>query len=414
MPDSVSSLPAHGRVACSKCFNGPTVWNETEMVAAGWHIVNNPMSWGAAKPQYLVLGVSKGTTQCEAISPKPHNDVPFDGFRHALAKALQLLGLLQTSETIESKISASEMEWGFGSMVRCALGIPKADNAIERSGTVVQRLAAMSGDQSWITLCSSVFLRTLPASLRVVVLLSNDDGYIDACFAAIRRLRPSTRRINDVAYGDEEITWVHIVHVGGPGKNHIASWFAGEGRQGSKRIAAQTALGKSTGLPVAEPQLERGTTPGDFSAKASAVVKSSRTTSVRRGVGKPIPANPVRDAILQSMNAHASFRPHPSETIVGGTKYVSAFLGRNGRVIAFDKAVATKQPMWFRDEPQLRALMDKLRVSFDGYPPEKGRNSNLSKLAEFEGKALLRAFPSTAAEAIEIADAVVSGPPTGH
>ncbi|VTZ27658.1 hypothetical protein MPC4_180001 [Methylocella tundrae] len=413
MSESVSSLPANGRVACSKCFSGLTVWNETEVIAAGWHIVNNPMSWGAAEPQYLVLGVSKGTTQCEAISAKPHNDVPFDGFRPALAKALQLLGLLQTSETIESKISASEMEWGFGSMVRCALGLPTADNAIERSGTVVQRLAAMPADQSWITLCSSVFLRSLPASLRVVVLLSNDDGYIDACFGAIRRLRPSTRRINDVAYGDETITWVHIVHVGGPGKNHIASWFAGEGRQGGKRVAAQMALGKSTDVPVPEPQLEKVTTPSDFQAKAATMAKSARTPSVPRGVGKPIPVNPVRDAILQSMNAHASFRPHPSETIVGGTKYVSAFLGRNGRAIAFDKAVATKQPMWFRDDPHLRELMDKLRVPFVGYPPEKGRNSNLSKLAEFEGKALLRAFPQTAAEAIKIADAVVSGVPTG-
>ena len=124
------------------------------------------------------------------------------------------------------------------------------------------------------------------------------------------------------------------------------------------------------------------------------------------GLGLPVPNNHIRDAILVAMVAHPSFRPHPAETKKGGTKYIAAFSARNGRALAFDKAVASKQPIWMVDEPAVRALLERLRVSFDYYPPDKGRNSNLSKVSEFEAQSLLRAFPSTVAEAIAIAEGV--------
>ena len=403
MAEPLSSLPEHGRVPCSKCFPGPTVWNETELLMDGWHVVNNPMSWGTATPQFLVLGVSKGTTQCDAIAAKPHDEVPFDGFRPALTRALQALGLLRSTETIVDKISAAEQEWGFGSMVRCALGLPKADDTIERSGSVVQRLAAMPIEASWITRCSSTFLRVLPASLQVVVLLSNDDKYVDACFAAIQRLRPGTRRINSVSYSDGQITWIHIIHVGGPGKNHIAAWFEGEGTQGDKRRAAQAAVRHALGNAVDQSSIA---VPVSAVWATSSNTRPTRTASRVPGEAKPIPPNPVRDAILSSMRAHWFFVQHSAESAADGTKYVSAFLGKNGRVIAFDKAAKTKQPMWLRDEPRVREQLEKLGLPFDYYPPEKGRNSNLSKLPEFKGQAILRIFPATEDQAMALVNTV--------
>lgn len=403
MSEPHSSFPEHGRVACSKCFPGPTVWNETDLLVDGWHVVNNPMSWGTATPRFLLLGVSKGTTQCDAIAAKPHDEVPFDGFRPTLTRALQTLGLLRSAEAIDEKISAAEQEWGFGSMVRCALGLPKADDSIERSGTVVQRLAAMPIEGSWITRCSSTFLRVLPPSLRVVVLLSNDDKYIKACFTAIRRLRAGTRRINAVSYGDEQITWVHIVHVGGPGKNHINSWFDGAGTQGSKRKNAQAAVRRALGQTVEDASEIAPSAP----ARSPTEVRASRKSSPKPEVaGKPIPPNPIRDAILTAMTGHRMFVAHPAETKAGGTKYVSAFRSGNGRAIAFNKAVATKQPIWLKDEAPVRELLDRLGVPFDYYPADKGRNSNLNKLAEFEGQSLVRAFPQTHAEAMAVVGGV--------
>jgi hypothetical protein len=361
------------------------------------------MSWGTATPRFLLLGVSKGTTQCEAIATKPHDEVPFDGFRPALTRALQVLGLLRPEEIIDDKISATEREWAFGSMVRCALGLFKADDSVQRSGSVVQRLAVMPAKDSWITRCSSTFLTVLPASLQIVVLLSNDDRYVEACFAAICHLRPGTRRINSVSYGDGQITWVHIIHVGGPGKNHVAAWFEGEGTQGDKRRAAQAAVrhALSDGVdqfPIAAPVLA--------ARMPSTKARPIGTTSRSLGEGKPIPPNPVRDAILSSMGAHWLFVQHPAESAADGTKYVSAFLGRNGRVIAFDKAVATKQPMWLRDEPRVREQLEKWGIPFDYYPPEKGRNSNLSKVSEFKGQALLRVFPTTEDQAMTLVNTV--------
>jgi hypothetical protein len=152
-----------------------------------------------------------------------------------MTEALRVLGLLGEGEALEDKLDAAEKDWAFGSMVRCALGLIKSqDGSVTRSGTVVQRLAAMEPSSSWLYKCSAAFLSRLPERLSVVVLLSNDDKYVEACRSAITRLRPSTRRINSVAYADSQVTWVHIVHVGGPGKNHVANWFAGNGTQGQK------------------------------------------------------------------------------------------------------------------------------------------------------------------------------------
>ncbi len=249
MREGRAGLPPHGRIVCSRCFGSSTVWNVTNRATEdGWHIVNNPMSWGSATPRILLLGVSKGTTQCRALDTKPHNLVPFDGFRPKLTDALRLLGLLGSEETIDEKIRTEERDWAFGSMVRCALGLlDRRDGRISRSGTVVQELAGMPETDSWLANCTSEFLGNLPDRLRVCVLLSNDKKYIEACHNAVRRLRAGTRRINSVSYGDDQITWVHIIHVGGPGKNHVNNWFAGNGLQGQKRRDAQEAVTQAVG-----------------------------------------------------------------------------------------------------------------------------------------------------------------------
>ena len=371
------------------------------MVADGWHIVNNPMAWGSAQPRVLVLGVSKGTTQCDAIATKPHNAVPFDGFRPALTRALQLLGLLQPSETVDNKIKEDEKDWAFGSMVRCALGIPKESYGIERSGTVVQRLARMPIENSWITRCSSRFLSRLPATVQIVVLLSNDDAYIESCFAAVKRLRPSTRRINSVAYGDGQVSWVHIIHVGGPGKNHINAWFHGEGTQGEKRYAAQRAVCAAQGLADAEASLVVSSSPPPRSIpKGDDRIASSNVAATGRG------ENVTRDAMLASIKRHGSFRSHPSQSSEEGTKYISGFLCKNGRAIAVDKTAANKQPIWMQDEPSARHLLERLGIQYDYYAADRGRNSNLKKFVEFKEQALLRAFPNTVEEGLAIADGV--------
>ncbi len=407
----MSTLPVHGRVACSRCFESDTVWNETQATTPdGWHIINNPMSWGSATPKFLVLGVSKGTTQCGALKIKAHDQVPFDGFRPKMTEALRLLGLLGAEDDIEHKIHADEKDWAFGSMVRCALGLlGKDDGSISRSGTVVQRLAMMSADSSWLSKCSSAFLSGLPASAKICVLLSNDDRYIEACRTTITRLRPATRPINAVAYGDSQVIWVHIIHVGGPGKNHIKDWFAGTGTQGRKRIEAQVAVSAALGL-----SLDRSSTiqdKPDVPMGKSPKAAKEKTRKVGRAEGKcrPVPTNDTRDAIIARLAARKDIRTHPNQASSDGTKYISAFATRMGIAFAVDKGSASKQPIWFLDNPAFRSELDQMRIAFDYYSPEKRRNSNVHKLSGFKNGALLRAYPRTTDEAMCVIDMLSRG-----
>jgi hypothetical protein len=87
------------------------------------------------------------------------------------------------------------------------------------------------------------FLGKLPPRLETVVLLSNDDAYVNACFESVRRLHPDTCRINEVAYGNDRAIWVHMVHFGGTGFDHMTSWLEGKpNKQGRKRDMVIAAL----------------------------------------------------------------------------------------------------------------------------------------------------------------------------
>lgn len=237
-------LPPHGRISCSTCFSGQAEWGRTSREEGGWILENNPCAWGSIDPRYLVLGFSKGTRQCKDLLAQRHEDIPAAGFRPKLTSALRVLGLMSPDEKVEDHFRADEVDWAFGSVVRCSIAkINPGTGKPEKSGNVIAESARRQDGSDWIGQCMSQWLRSLPPRLQIVVLLSNDDEYVDACFQRIRQLHPPTHRINDVAYGDGRVTWVHIVHVGGPGINHIEDWLAGaENKQGRKRRLALEAL----------------------------------------------------------------------------------------------------------------------------------------------------------------------------
>lgn len=396
-----TSLPPHGRINCARCFGRSVTWNVTQRETAdGWHIINNPMSWGSQSPKFLVLGVSKGTTQCNALNTKPHDQVPFDGFRPKLTAALRLIGLLGASETIDQKICANESDWAVGSMIRCAVGlVDQHEGGISRSGTVVQRLSRPGTNLTWLANCSSAFLSDLPERVRVCVLLSNTKGYVEACRRTITRLRPGTMPINSISYGDGQVTWLHIVHVGGPGKNHIKNWFSGTGAQGRKRLDAQEAVSRALGqgpdrliTSSAEPR--------------SSLSKNSRKTTdvTARGKERLIPSNATRDAIIARIAQRTDIQPHPDQRRLQGTKYISAFRTKRGTAFAIDKMSASKQPVWFIDAADLRSELDRAGIAYELYPAQRGRNSNLHKLSGFKSGALIRAYPETVDEALRAID----------
>lgn len=242
-------LPQHGRIDCKLCFGENTQWGVSSIEEDGWLLENNPLAWGARNPRYLVLGFSKGTRQCSELLTRPTDSIPFAGFRGRLTQALQVLGLLPPEDCIEHHIRADEPDWGFGSFVRCS--IAKLDPATSRylkSGDIIPA-SAKRGGKDWIGNCTRRFLAALPSRLETVVLLSNDDTYVDACFDKVRALHAKTQRINEVAYSDGKVLWVHVVHVGGTGFNHMASWFEGKpNKQGRKRELALSAVRQRAGF----------------------------------------------------------------------------------------------------------------------------------------------------------------------
>src|SRR3954454_20463698 len=103
MSATESLLPPHGRIPCSTCFGGQATWGKS--VAAsddGWTLDNNPCAWGSRNPKYLVLGFSKGVRQTVGITTRPHDSIPYDGFRPRLADELRMLVLLASTDNVDA------------------------------------------------------------------------------------------------------------------------------------------------------------------------------------------------------------------------------------------------------------------------------------------------------------------------
>jgi hypothetical protein len=241
-------LPEHGRVDCSRCFEGkPVVWGKTAREVNGWKIESNAGAWGSRNPVVLVLGVSKGPNQTKNILRMKHEEIPFKGERAYLSKYLTRLGLLNPNESIDSRISAEEADFAFGSMVRCGIGLwSEVKKDYVKVGNVVNSSATQPQAQEFVKNCSQEFLASLPERLKLVVLMSNDDEYMESCFWAFKALHPNVKRFNDVSYTNDQVMWVHIIHAAGTAGRHREDWLHGEtGKQAKKRELAIQAIQRS-------------------------------------------------------------------------------------------------------------------------------------------------------------------------
>jgi len=197
-------------------------------------------------PVNLVLGFSKGERQAAEIKSAVHHSIPFRGFRPLLQRTLCHLGLLDSSKSLDALIEHDDADWAFGSMTRCTISLwDQSSELFRKSGTVIKKFSK-NGPHDWMSTCVDEHLRLLPSRLRNVVLLSNDDDYVERCYSTIRAIHPETKRINSVAYKTGQVTWGHVVHVGGPGRNHINNWFSGApGSQGEKMRAVRDAFART-------------------------------------------------------------------------------------------------------------------------------------------------------------------------
>jgi hypothetical protein len=191
IPATAVNLPAHGRIACAKCFHGAQAeWGRSVLSKAGWRLENNPLAWGGQNPRVMVLGFSKGDRQCAGIrGGAPLDSIPFAGMRSNLTAILRKLGLLDENRTVDQIIATHDPDYHFGSLVRCSIAKldPSTGKAL-KAGDIIAAAATDSVGREIASACAEQYLKNLPSRLRNVVLLSNDDAWIDYCFQIVRRL----------------------------------------------------------------------------------------------------------------------------------------------------------------------------------------------------------------------------------
>lgn len=196
---------------CRLCW-GNSIEKQTFCDGRRSKIVNDPGYWGASDPRVLVLGMSKGNTQSEAMSESWRNgdydDVPYKGFRPRLLKVLQAVGLMPGVESLESRIKETELSYGWASIMRCSLTGLKPDGTFGASSAQV--IAAMKRPEAnvWLSNCIASHLGRLSRRTRLVVLLSNDDNYM-------RVIRKTMKGVFGQAY-EEHPSLSPVVFRAGP------------------------------------------------------------------------------------------------------------------------------------------------------------------------------------------------------
>lgn len=247
-------LPEHGKIDCRECY--PTDTNEASPHPL-WRMRNDPGAWGGQEPEWLVLGFSKGSTQVDYYANGSFDDVAFAGMRPRLERILKHLGALASGESLESAIANPAGNVAFGSLIRCSVTRRDESGKYLCSGPLIKK--SFKEIPQVISACTNRFLKELPDSVRTVVMLGNDSGYIKHCHSLIRDLFPEAyEEINDVAVRADGRLWLHVAHPSGA-NGHFEGWMESQSEASKKRKLVEEALGlfgADTGIAESEPQPE--------------------------------------------------------------------------------------------------------------------------------------------------------------
>lgn len=241
-------LPKHGKINCRDCFASPG--KNIAKPHGDWQIINDPGAWGSDKPEYLVLGFSKGATQAGIYQKGKFEDIAFAGMRQRLTQALQAMGVLTKAETVGEKISDPNSSIAFGSLIRCS--VSRLDKkALQKSGKNIYACTGPLITKSFteipgvINTCTKKYLKDLPSTVKVVFFLGNTDSYVKSCQSLIRKLFPNSfTKINPMAVKADNRIWIHLAHPSGL-NGHFKTWLSNNSGSGLKRIQALQAMKKA-------------------------------------------------------------------------------------------------------------------------------------------------------------------------
>ena len=247
-------LPPHGPVDCRVCWSGCAGSQRgfgglTPTGQDRFRLVNDPGAWGAREPLVLVLGMSKGNTQSDAMRRARldggYDEVPFRKMRPRLLETLQAVGLMAGETGIDHRFRESEPDYGWGSILRCSLTGWEKGAYSAASGVVLRGMSHPDG-KALVPACVRQHLLGLPDRTRLVVLLGNAEGYMKLIRRVFSEIFPDFRPIagsDGVAFEAGGRVYVHVGHPS-PLNGHLSSFLAGgpASAQGAKREGAREAV----------------------------------------------------------------------------------------------------------------------------------------------------------------------------
>jgi hypothetical protein len=195
------------------------------------------------------------------LTASRHEDIPFKGSRKAVGKILAHIGLIPRGDadtlkrTIDQLLDDKVGRFHFGSLIRCTVERHDSESRTWKGsgGGMLDRFVATPFGQEVAGRCTKRFLADLPMATRLVVLfgLGTRLKYVAAARKLIERARPGNwRTLNEVAYTDGKVTFVHVEHFASQGAL-IPNWL-GENNHARARLgilareAVQHALGSAT------------------------------------------------------------------------------------------------------------------------------------------------------------------------
>ncbi len=238
-------LPRSGRVDCTVCHGGGSVvFDRTQRLSqdGDWRITANPIAWGNPNAEVVVLGFSKGPTQAGELATTPHDQIAYKKGRGWVGKILAHVGLIEGGDTATLRTTVDRLiadpagRFHFGSLIRCTVERRDGKGWKGTNGNMLDGFMAAPFGREVATNCARRFLANLPSTTRLVVMFGMGTGgnYIREARILVQRARPGRwRTVNQVAYADEHVTFVHVEHFASRG-SLIPDWLGENGHPREK------------------------------------------------------------------------------------------------------------------------------------------------------------------------------------
>lgn len=243
--DAMTEGFTHGKHACGLCHAG----GKTATIHEGkWQLIQTQGFWGDSDPHTLVLGFSMGANQVRAFREDPFDKVAFSGpgMRDRVRQILDALGIGRANQSIDETMTARSRGLGYSSLARCSLGLwDKKAKAFKTSGVIMKDAPGDPWAGEVLTRCASTYLRSLPTSIKRVVLFGSGDAYVEGVRKILRSVFDDFADINPMTFKANGRTWVFAVHP--KYANRVKEWLTQteQDKAGRKRAQAQQAIARS-------------------------------------------------------------------------------------------------------------------------------------------------------------------------